>query len=116
MMNLWMVSQGLLIVSASGTRRRPVTNSSLELSKKESKKPKSSNLEDALYSLSKSLNAKAESSLACAERRRKIEEEASSKSDPYSVAECMQILQSMPDIVRACFLKAMEKFLVLEWR
>ncbi|PON79061.1 hypothetical protein PanWU01x14_015620 [Parasponia andersonii] len=116
MMNLWMVSQGLLIVSACGMRHRPVTNSLSEHSKKESKKPKLYNIEDALYSLSKSLSAKAESSLAHAERRRKIEEEASSKSDPYSVTECMQTLQSMPDIGRACFLQAMEKFLIPEWR
>ncbi|KAF4381384.1 hypothetical protein G4B88_029739 [Cannabis sativa] len=42
--------------------------------------------------------------------------EMSSDYDPYSVTECMDILESIPNVANASYLKAMDRFLIPEWR
>ncbi|XP_062082796.1 L10-interacting MYB domain-containing protein-like [Humulus lupulus] len=62
------------------------------------------------------VSSKIEATLGQIDRFHKNSEILSSGFDPYSVTECMDKLESIPNVANASYFKAMERFLIPEWR
>ncbi|KAK7323327.1 hypothetical protein VNO77_26797 [Canavalia gladiata] len=91
--------------------------SSSEHRRKEAKNSRLDKLDVALTQWSEIRSARAEASKAKAEQYKTQASQATSPiSDPYSIGECMILLDSMKDIPSKIYNKALEKFTSKDWR
>ncbi|PON95169.1 hypothetical protein TorRG33x02_090610 [Trema orientale] len=96
-------------------RRRSFTSPADMSRKKQNKRKTHSSFDYAMEEWAKAVSIKAGASLACTESMRKFVELHEKKNiegtyDSYSVADCLDILESITDLDNKIYLKALDKF------
>lgn len=102
--------------SEAAARRRTVSPPENARPTKQRRRSENSKLDNGQGAWTKDWNSRIETSLLRTDQFHKNNEMLPSGFDPYSVAECMDKLESIPDVENVSYFRAMERFLIPEWR
>ncbi|GMN63339.1 hypothetical protein TIFTF001_032413 [Ficus carica] len=100
----------------TAARRRAVSPPENARPTKQRRRSENSKLDNGQGAWTKDWNSRIETSLLRTDQFHKNNEMLPSGFDPYSVAECMDKLESIPDVENVSYFRAMERFLIPEWR
>lgn len=102
--------------SATAARRQGISPLRSFRPTKQPRSSENGRLDNTHGAWTNNLSPKIEATLGQTDRLHKNNEILSSGFDPYSVAECMDKLESIPNVANVSYFKAMERFLIPEWR
>lgn len=102
--------------SEAAARRRAVSPLENARPAKQRRSSEHSKPDNGQRAWTKDWNSRNETSLLRNDQFHKNNEMLTSGFDPYSVAECMDKLESVPDVENVSYFRAMERFLIPEWR
>ncbi|PON93790.1 Myb/SANT-like domain containing protein [Trema orientale] len=101
--------------SATAARRQAICPLESVRPTKQRRRSENLQLDNTLGAWTNNLSSKIEANLGQSDQFQK-NNEISSGFDPYSVVECMDKLESIPNVANISYFKAMERFLIPEWR
>ncbi|MED6215585.1 hypothetical protein PIB30_115117, partial [Stylosanthes scabra] len=98
-------------------KEKKTIRSSSERRRKEAKNARLDKFESALEKWAESVSARTEVSKAKAEKYKSLASQATSScTDPYSIEACMGLLNSLDNVSKTMYNKAVAKFVQAEWR